>query len=285
MRVKEAGRSISGFTFSPGSVGGPLCGAVDPRLAAFAARSARADFSLPAAVAASGSGLGPGPNEEKGRALALLMNLANVRLGCWLPNPRSIEHGLRNLRFSRRRPRPHYLIKYLLGTDTIDDDYLYVTDGAYYENLGLVELLRRGCTEIYCFDASRGASFDALGKAIALARVELGVEITIDLSELAPDLETGQARTPAVIGDVRFRSGERGTLIYARTAVTRQAPADVQLLNVEDAAFPHYSSYEQMLDDRYFEAYRMLGSIAAEHTVAAAEARARGLLDPGSPLD
>ena len=51
----------------------------------------------------------------------------------------------------------------------------------HYENLGLVELLRRGCTEIYCLDASGlsadGAEFESLGEAITLARSELGVEI------------------------------------------------------------------------------------------------------------
>src|SRR5262249_23474730 len=55
---------------------------------------------------------------------------------------------------------------------------LYVSDGGHYENLGLVELMRRGCSRIYCFDASGGKQFAALGDAIALARSELGVEVT-----------------------------------------------------------------------------------------------------------
>ena len=54
----------------------------------------------------------------------------------------------------RPRPRPRYLLKELLGWNSVNDKYLYVTDGGHYENLGLVELLRRGCTKIYCLDAS-----------------------------------------------------------------------------------------------------------------------------------
>ena len=32
--------------------------------------------------------------------------------------------------------------------------FVYVTDGGHWENLGLVELLRRGCGQILCFDAA-----------------------------------------------------------------------------------------------------------------------------------
>src|SRR5688572_33341177 len=53
---------------------------------------------------------------------------------------------------------------------------LYVSDGGHYDNLGLVELLRRGCRTIYCFDAGGGRTSGALADAIALARTELNVE-------------------------------------------------------------------------------------------------------------
>src|SRR6478735_918938 len=52
---------------------------------------------------------------------------------------------------------------------------LFITDGGHWDNLGLVELLRRRCDEIYCIDASADPphSFDALRQAIALASLEL----------------------------------------------------------------------------------------------------------------
>jgi hypothetical protein len=45
--------------------------------------------------------------------------------------------------------------------------FLYVTDGGHWENLGLVELLRRGCTKIYCFDAAgdKEQTFFTIGEA------------------------------------------------------------------------------------------------------------------------
>ena len=59
---------------------------------------------------------------------------------------------------------------------------LLCTDGGHYDNLGLVELLRRKCSHIYCFDAS-GASrplADTLAGAMTLAHEELGVELVFD---------------------------------------------------------------------------------------------------------
>ena len=71
------------------------------------------------------------------------------------------------------RPRPSYLFRELFGWNNLNARFLYVTDGGHYENLGLVELLRRECMQVYCFDASGGSSFAALGDAVALARSEM----------------------------------------------------------------------------------------------------------------
>ena len=65
---------------------------------------------------------------------------------------------------------------------------LLCTDGGHYDNLGLVELLRRRCKLIYCIDAS-GAALplaDALAGAITLAREELGVEISFTQTRCRP---------------------------------------------------------------------------------------------------
>src|SRR5207249_3674790 len=69
-----------------------------------------------------------------------------------------------------------------------DDRYVYLTDGGHYENLGLVELLRRKCRLVLCFDAA-GDSLETCGtfvEALMLASEELGASICIDLSDLAP---------------------------------------------------------------------------------------------------
>jgi hypothetical protein len=192
------GRSVTSFTFSARSIGGPLIGASPTKQFEKAfdgprhKRRAR-DLTLPSAVAISGAAVAPSMGKMTRRPLTFLLALANIRLGVWVPNPRWVRaRAEAGERWTNRRlrlygrPRPSYLIRELLGRNRVDAKYLFVTDGGHYENLGLVELLRRGCTEIYCFDASGDGKFGVLGDAIALARSELGVQVDIDPSKLAP---------------------------------------------------------------------------------------------------
>jgi hypothetical protein len=181
------GRHVTSFTFSAHTVGGPLVGGIETDAYEQActgnARRSR-DLTLPAAVAMSGAALAPSMGKLTMRPLTFLIALANIRLGVWLPNPRWVAGEGRLGRWSR--PRPSYLIRELIGRNRVEGKYLFVTDGGHYENLGLVELLRRGCTAIYCFDAGGGETFSELGDAVALARSELGVQIDIDPTPLMP---------------------------------------------------------------------------------------------------
>jgi hypothetical protein len=283
------GRQVTSFTFSAHAVGGPLVGAVgtEEMENAFDGRRRRRDLTLPAAVAMSGAAVSPSMGKMTKRPLTFLMALANIRLGVWVPNPRWVAAGLgeEHHRVERKRygrPRPWYLLCELLGRNRIDARYLYVTDGGHYENLGLVELLRRGCTKIYCFDASgvgQGkAEFDALGDAIALARSELGVEIDFsedDPGDLEPDPETHLAKKDVVTGTVRYTRGEKvveGTLIYVRNAMTAKATWDARAHQLEDPRFPHNSTVDQLYTDKKFESYRVLGARAAGRAVKAMKA-------------
>jgi hypothetical protein len=287
------GRSVTSFTFSAYSVGGPLIGGAatpayersvvdkaswvatlwawirsDPRLKQ--PRRAR-DLSLPAAVAMSGAALAPSMGKSTKRPLTFLLALANVRLGVWLPNPRWVMLTKKSQRKFLKRPRPSYLLHELMGRNRVNDNYIYVTDGGHYENLGLVELLRRGCTQVYCFDASGGQAFDELGDAIALARSELGVEVEIDPRAISPDEETGIAEKDVVTGTFAYRDGTRGTLVYARNVLTDPpgAPWDAQAYHRVDPKFPHNPTADQLYTDQKFEGYRVLGERAAKRAIVA----------------
>ena len=269
------GRHVTSFTFSPYAIGGPLVGAVqtDRFEAAFASDQDESgkvgrgrDLSLPAAVAMSGAALSPSMGKMTRRPLTFLLALANVRLGVWVPNPRWV--AARTDWKGYGRARPSYLIRELIGRNRVDSKYLYVTDGGHYENLGLVELLRRGCTKIYCFDASGAQSCEALGDAVALARSELGVQIDIDPSPVFPTGTDQVASTDTVRGSFRYENGTEGTLIYGITVMTKQASWDVQAYHGQDPAFPHNSTVDQLYTDQRFEAYRALGFSAGTHAVA-----------------
>jgi rhodanese-related sulfurtransferase len=250
------------------------------------------DFSLPAAVAMSGAALSPSMGKETRHSLRFLLALANIRLGVWVPNPRWAAylretskdltkkqkegtHDKEDKKERRRmrrelgrfgRPRPGWLIKELFGSNRIDARYLYVSDGGHYENLGLVELLRRGCTRVFCFDAS-GGEFAALGDALALARSELGVEIEIDPMPLLPKGEPPIAKRATATGTIRYPDGEEGVLIYARNVMPPDGPWDVRAYQLDDPAFPHNSTADQLYTDQRFEAYRALGTAAAVRAV------------------
>src|SRR5208283_2633299 len=66
--------------------------------------------------------------------------------------------------------------------------WMYVTDGGHYDNLGLVEALRRGASHIVVLDASgdKADTWFTLGGAIALARTDAGVEIDLDPTTMRP---------------------------------------------------------------------------------------------------
>ncbi|HUB72854.1 MAG TPA: hypothetical protein VL979_02305 [Solirubrobacteraceae bacterium] len=291
------GRSVTSLTFSANAVGGPLVGALatsameetfseenagwlDKRvdrvrewLRMKPRRRRASDFSLPAAVAMSGAAISPSMGKLTKRPYRFLMALANIRLGVWMPNPRWV--AATNARGVRAfgRPRPSYLFNEMLGRNSISARYLYVTDGGHYENLGLVELLRRGCTQIYCFDASGGEGYEVLGDAIALARSELGVEVgTIEPKSMFPNTES-VAEAMAVHVDFRYPSSAGGgadvpcRLVYARNVMTEDSPWDVLAYHKADPNFPHNSTLDQLYTDQKFEGYRVLGERAGEAAV------------------
>ncbi|MGI8730933.1 MAG: hypothetical protein ACR2LK_13280 [Solirubrobacteraceae bacterium] len=287
------GRGVSSFTFSRDAMGGPLVGAVsakeyERRLGANRLR----DITLPAAMAMSGAAISPSMGKSTNAPLRMLMALANVRLGVWVPNPRHVPSdqwkqrtvvGNEKAKDGRtsgiekpttrpndliKHPRLSYLFRELVGRNRLDSRFLYITDGGHYENLGLVELLRRGCGKIYCFDASGGKAAAALGDAIALARSELGVEVVIDPTMIKLD-DDGFAEDSCAVGTIKHQGEVVGRLVYAPTVLTHKVPWDVLAYKEADPIFPHHSTGDQLYTDQRFEAYRALGEHAGEQARAA----------------
>jgi hypothetical protein len=277
------GRSVASFTFSHAAIGGPLTGAARTTDYEALHPSRQRDVTLPAAVAMSGAAISPSMGKLTYRPLTFLLALANVRLGVWVPNPRYVNDPKTSLAGRMQQPRPHYLWKELFGRNRLEDKFLYVTDGGHYENLGLVELLRRGCRTIYCFDAGGGSPSKALGDAIALARAELDVTIEMDdstrLLAEGPDAPP-RAKTVCATGTVQYPDRPKdeppGQLFYVRSVVSEDSPWDLQDYQVVDGVFPHHSTVDQFFNDQRFEAYRRLGWCAA--------VRAHKLAEPAIPL-
>ncbi|WP_203930281.1 hypothetical protein [Virgisporangium ochraceum] len=275
------GRRAVPFVFTDRYIGGPQLGYLStPRLEeALEDRTYRSDITLLAAMAISGAAFASAMGRMSGPFNALLA-LANARLGVWLPNPRYFHrHGSLPLLERMRSALPRvrrvtYYVRELLGSYPPDERFVYVSDGGHYENLGLVELLRRRCTTIYCVDATGDSSIaQTLAEAATLAYEELGVDLTIDGERLARrsagagvspnaqlrSLEARYATQSTVRGRIRYPDGTTGRLIVGKAVLTRETPYEVRAYAVRSDRFPSDSTADQWFDVDQFDAYRALG--------------------------
>ena len=175
------------------------------------------------------------------------------------------------------RPTPRYLLKELLGWNSINDKFLYVTDGGHYENLGLVELLRRGCTEIYCLDASGGKQFGprSVTRSRSPAASSAWRSCSPTTSWRSSRRREGIAQARCATGTIKYLRSKpvvQGTIVYAPTVMTKDPPWDVRAFKKRDAAFPHHSTVDQLFTDQKFEAYRVLGRYAGISAINAMDA-------------
>ena len=211
----------------------------------------------------------------------------NVRLGWWLRNPRFHACG----RASRPSLSLRELLYELLGMTTDDKKWVYLSDGGHFENLGVYELVRRRCRFIVACDAGQDGdvTFEDLGNAIERCRADFGVDIEIDLGKLRRRCRRRSERHCA-IGTIRYdrldaarrrrrRRSSPGTLLYIKTSLTGDEPADVLSYAAEHPAFPHESTSDQFFDESQFESYRALGFHAVCERLQHRRLRRRALPD------
>jgi hypothetical protein len=81
-------------------------------------------------------------------------------------------------------------------------------------------------------------------------------------------------KTDYVIGTFRYLNTtatpqDDGILIFAKAAVTADAPWDVRAFHQADKKFPNHPTFDQLFDDRKFESYRALGAHTARRAIRA----------------
>ncbi len=208
-----------------------------------------------------------------------LMAATNIDLGIWLPNPRVVTDP--NTRFPR--VRLGYLLKEILGWYDPADRYVFVADGGHWENLGLVELLRRRCRTILCLDASGDSvgAFTTLRQAVELAGLELpDVVKDIDLTGLDKISGASAAMPGGLVATlaVTYRgTGEEtytGAIYYAKAQVASSLDIALRRYAAADRRFPNYSTGDQFLRDEQFRQLVELGRAAGDDLAKLAEADA-----------
>ncbi|MDP1572842.1 MAG: hypothetical protein Q8M09_19080 [Pseudomonadota bacterium] len=271
-------RKAASFLFTPEFCGYQLPGNDDSGVVAYQKTDAylvdktgkqKGWLALGTPVTISGAAASPNAGYHTNPATALLMTVFNVRLGWWIQNTSEQE------RWASAGPKLsiRYLLNELLASTTDTDNFVYVSDGGHFENLGIYELVRRRCRYIIASDAGcdPNYTFEDLGNAIRKCRIDLGIEIEIDPAAIVPDPETGHSLFHCAVGTIHYERRDPvaspGFLLYIKASLTGNEHTDVKQYKAGHAAFPHERTGDQWYSESQFESYRKLG----QHVVLPAE--------------
>jgi hypothetical protein len=270
-------RKAQSFTVSPLHAGSQGLGYRDVKRYAVSLQ-AQGALSIGTSMAISGAAVSPNMGYNSSPAVTFLLTLFNVRLGWWLGNPGEAGKHTYNKPSPVFAPKP--LIAETLGMTDSEHSYVYLSDGAHFENLALYEMVLRRCRYIVVSDAGADpdSNFDDLGNAIRKIRTDLGIpivfeEITIRARETAETLfspkddAAQKSRKYCSIAKICYSAVDGGdpkevdgTLVYIKPTVYGLEPPDVLNYAKANEKFPHETTGDQMYSESQFESYRALGA-------------------------
>ena len=247
----------------------------------------RGNLTLGRAASISGAAVDPNMSFYQSSALTAFLTLFNARLGYWIKNPGWGGWQAESPKFG------DLLFTELLGRTDGRGEFVHLSDGGHFENLGVYELIRRRCRYIVAVDAGEDvdSSDDNLATLIRLSRIDFGVRIQVDTTPLRMAGDDRLTRTHVVVGRVRYDDvdyGEPpGVLVYVKISMTGDEPVDLQKYARKAPDFPHQpTDLRQSFDEEQFESYRCLGDHIASNVFGDAVNRLRKkdrLRGPGSP--
>jgi glycerophosphoryl diester phosphodiesterase len=242
---------------------------------------------LGTAMAISGAAASANMGRATTPASAFLMTVFNARLGWWIGNTRKKEKA------SRPGPRLGltYTLSELAGSTNDESAFVNLSDGGHFDNLGVYELIRRGCRYVIACDAGQDGRVvgEDLGELVRRCRTDFNVDIEISIERIRNSPTTGLSRAHCVVGKIHYLNvprrnskgilvsednrplgrGDRpahevGYLIYLKPSITGDEPHDIiEYRSIADA-FPHETTADQWFNETQFEAYRKLGMHIAE---------------------
>ncbi len=242
---------------------------------------------LGTAMAISGAAANPNQGYHTSTAVAFMLTVFDVRLGWWLANPRRpamLPYAGPVFGFG-------YLVKELFGLTDARTKFINLSDGGHFDNMGLYELIRRKCRYIVVCDGEQDQdlTFEGLASAIRKCRIDFNTEICIDLDTIRK--KKGK-HGPAEFSEAHFALGtiyypddrlNPAHLLYLKSSLTGDEPADVLQYHSKEPLFPHQSTGDQWFDESQFESYRRLGlhigaTMLADRDTADFDTLFRGLL-------
>lgn len=214
--------------------------------------------TLGTAMAISGAAVNPNMGYHSSTATAFLLSVFNVKLGWWIGNPRTKKW---------KNPEPFfglaYLVSDLIGKSDISSEYVSLSDGGHFDNMGLYELVRRRCSLIILSDAEEDdkSLCEGLAMAVRRCRIDFGVEIVINTDSITDkDEKTKLCRSHISEGIIKYPGNvSPGKLIYIKTAITGDEPTDIREYKMQNPKFPQQPTSDQFFNEEQFESYRKLG--------------------------
>jgi len=287
--ANRRGRNADFFLFSRDFVGSDLT--------LYAATQERGDYAetrdmededpaldLASAMAISGAAISANMGSGTIAPLSPTLALLNIRLGYWLRNPRDLAKPRTPFRFMgdivHLLAGKLYLFLEMFNALDEESKLIFITDGGHIENLGLYELLKRGCQLIIAIDAEAdpSMSFAALTKVERYARIDLGIRIDIPWQEITKmglsqrcngrvtyHLDNGPH---CAIGQILYPDGQEGVLLYVKSSMSGDEPDYVLDYQRRNPSFPHETTGDQFFSEEQFEAYRALGFHCIDHCLS-----------------
>ena len=289
---KVALRGGDNFLISPAFVGSSATGWMRTR--AYLER--HGSLTLASAMAASGAATNAnagyiGTGLTRDRFVSAVMGLLNIRLGLWVGNPGAFTKSARKIAAASKTPQPRFRLK----TPTFfrpvltcgifgfghhrAANFLELSDGGHFENLGLYELVRRELDLIVVVDAEQDSaiSLSALVSSTNRIREDFGATVRF-LDGKGPEMLLGRqsdrypsgaliAKSPFVAAEIRYASGRRGALVYIKSCMMTGLEFATAGYRATNPEFPHQNSSDQFFDPDEFEAYRDLGKKSCDFMI------------------
>jgi hypothetical protein len=256
-------RKASSFTFSPIACGYSYRYGKSSRGGYCDSKAYMGGVYLGTAMAASGAAASPNMGYHTSPVTAFMLTVFNVRLGHWCPNP--VYRHLSVIKQRSPTLGAWYLFKELFAQSGDEDQFVYLSDGGHFENLGVYELVRRRCRMIMVVDGSEDEArvFEDFANMTRKCYTDFGVKIDIDLKDLRINKDTGLSPRCWALGDIVYPNvGENaavGVLLYVKPSMMANMPEDILNYAAKNVSFPHQPTPDQFFDEAQFESYRKLG--------------------------
>jgi Patatin-like phospholipase len=222
--------------------------------------NAEPTLTLGRAISISGAAVDPNMSFYQSGPLTALLTIFNARLGYWIEKPKPVGWTAASPKFGK------LILSEFFGRTDEHGEFVHISDGGHFENLGVYELIRRRCRYIIALDAGEDgdASDENLAALIRLCRIDFGVRLKINTEPLEMAGPDRLRRAHVAIGEIHYEDVDRGEIpgvfVYIKSSLTGDEPPDIQKYAKEEPLFPYQpTDLRQSFDEKQFECYRCLG--------------------------